>query len=92
MKIDAIKRVGLTDIKVNLNIFELQALATKADAVHMDAFGNVPSKLTGEERNAVKDLVTFIRKITADTPSVQQVDHELFEQKAQPEVNNIAGS
>ncbi len=92
MKLVNKERHAVVGIKIELNIFELQALATQRMKVHlaiqeyrMDKHGNSITSSVKSKRELMEIIVQetellniFIEKLIADTPSAQEVEHQLF--------------
>jgi len=82
--------LGLVSVSVVLSVFELQALATLANSlsINNDILNKKFPVLKGDELKdhlfEVNKMCGFIIKIVQDTPSVQDVEKELFEIKSEP--------
>lgn len=98
MQISKNTKQAITDININLDVFELQELATLRDQLtEVEGFNGSQirfRKQTGKditcvEKEAYDKIMAFLTKLTKDVPSRQEVADQLFkEEKEVEDVNS----
>ena len=90
MLIENVIGTAVTGIEIRVNIFEANRIATLADELKEHATALEEHKLTNRKEvvMALNKTATLLKKLTKDTPSLQQVEKELFDAGEENEEEN----